>query len=262
MNVRGYLAIAVAAGALLVGGAFYASHAAHERAVARGARMAQMLGCVSCHDANLNGHLVEDDPERALIWSTNLSRSLSGWSDSDIERAVRQGKRPDGTDILVMPVASFNPLPSGDMDDLIAWLRSIPAKFGPVALAAIKAGKAKTPAQYLAEDLAGAPVDLGPRHARGRMLARTLCSDCHAPGLTGWTATGQPGAPPDLNAAVGYDQASFARLLRTGTGANDKPNGMTEEARKRFPGLTDDEVAVLLAYLRARASRSVSASAS
>jgi len=124
MNVRGYLAIAVAAGALLVGGAFYASHAAHERAVARGARMAQMLGCVSCHDANLNGHLVEDDPERALIWSTNLSRSLSGWSDSDIERAVRQGKRPDGTDILVMPVASFNPLPSGDMDDLIAWLRS------------------------------------------------------------------------------------------------------------------------------------------
>ncbi|NJC07226.1 c-type cytochrome [Polymorphobacter fuscus] len=226
---------------------------------ANGERLAYTMGCVSCHNRDMTGHLVEEDPERLVAWSTNLSRRLPGWRDADIARALRTGKRPDGSDIWVMPVHSFHWINDAEMRDLTAFLRSVPptgvdhppAVFGPRARAAIASGKAKPPAGFLAEDLARAPRPL-PGHGEGRRLALLICGDCHGADLKGYEGEG---APANLLVASAYTLPDFARLLRNGTRADGSASGMTEYSRDRLFKLTDAEIRRIWNYLRANAAR-------
>ncbi|WP_426162894.1 c-type cytochrome [Sandarakinorhabdus sp. DWP1-3-1] len=245
----------VAALAVLVAGAAPPP----SRAVAEGERLAYTLGCISCHDRDMTGHLVEEDRERLYVWSTNLSRLLPRWRDADIARALRAGKRPDGSDIWVMPVHSFRLINATEMRALVAFLRSVPpsgdvhppAVFGPRALAAIASGRAKSPAGFLAADIARAPPAVGPRHVEGRRLALMICGDCHGADLKGYEGKG---APPDLVVTSAYGPADLARLLRTGRRPDGSESGMAEYSRDRLFRLEDREIAAIHAYLRAKAA--------
>ena len=69
-------------------------------------------------------------------WGVAVSRNLTpdpsrlaGWSDADIERAVRTGIRPDGTRLKPpMPYSSYATIGDRDMRALIAYLRSLPPR--------------------------------------------------------------------------------------------------------------------------------------
>lgn len=227
--------------------------------IAEGERLAYTLGCVSCHNRDMTGHLVEEDPERLLAWSTNLTLRLPQWRDADIARALRAGKRPDGSDIWVMPVHSFRWINNAEMRALTAFLRSVPprgvehppAVFGPRARAAIASGKAKSPAGFLAEDLAHAPPPIA-GHREGRRLALAICSDCHGADLKGYNGEG---APANLVVATGYELSDFARLLRTGARPDGSATTMTEYSKDRLFKLSDAEIAHIWKYLRASAAR-------
>jgi mono/diheme cytochrome c family protein len=235
------------------------SHKPPAAAAREGERLAYSLGCVSCHDRDLTGHLVEEDRDRLYAYSTNLSLLLPRWSDADIARALRSGKRPDGSDIWVMPVHSFRLISDPEMAALIAFMRSVPPKglqhppaaFGPRAQAAIRSGKAKSPAGFLQEDIAKAPPELGPSHREGRRLALLVCGDCHGPDLKGYVGEG---APPDLTIAAAYELPAFATVVRTGRRPDGTETGMTPYSKDRLFRMSDSEIAAVWRYLRAKAS--------
>lgn len=249
--------VAVVAAATLSG----CGGAARDAQVARGKHLATVMGCVSCHGAKLDGHLFEENPRFALVWSSNLSRILPGWSDRQIEAALRTGKRPNGSALWFMPTFAQRALSRDDMAALIAWLRTVPPsgrdhppiRPGPLFREAVSHGFSDSAAMAL-RLAARVPADAGPANAQGRYLATIACAECHGPDLTG-PRVAAPGEPPDLVVAAAYTPAAFARLLKTGIKQDGRPAGeMAEQARERLSAFDPAEVDAIRRYLIARAA--------
>ena len=91
--------------------------------------MAQTGGCIGCHGAHLSGGAVPgvpaDFPHAQNITPTGIGR----WSDADLVRALRTGKRPDGTTInRFMPWEYTAQLDDTEMKALVLYLRSVPPR--------------------------------------------------------------------------------------------------------------------------------------
>lgn len=88
--------------------------------------------CTNCHGEGLGGGPIPGAPP-SLPVPTNLTpderTGLGKWQRDDFERAMRSGKRPDGSDINpFMPWATFKNLNDVEINALWAYLRSVPAK--------------------------------------------------------------------------------------------------------------------------------------
>jgi cytochrome c553 len=228
-------------------------------AMARGKRIATIMGCHDCHGADLTGRLFFDEMPVARIAGPNLSRALPHQSDGEIARAIRQGVAADGRPLWIMPSDAFSRLSDRETADLIAYLRTFPAKglaqpalqVGPVGRIGVLMGQLKSEPQVIARERGLQPVDLGPQYAQGRSLARA-CIECHGRDLTGSAMM----KSPDLTIAGAYELADFETLLRTGVAAGGRRLGlMSETAPGRFKALSHEEIAALHAYLKARAGR-------
>ncbi|HEY0437505.1 MAG TPA: c-type cytochrome [Phenylobacterium sp.] len=234
--------------------------AAHDPgAVARGRRIATLYGCHDCHGADLTGRLFFDQMPVAKIAGPNLSLLMARQSDQDLARAIRTGVAADGRPLWIMPSDAFARLSDAETADLLAYLRTFPAKgapqtdkqIGPLGRVGVLAGKFRSAPAILREAHGVGPADLGAQHLQGRRLARA-CMECHGLDLKGSAVTGAP----DLTIAGAYDPADFERLLRTGIAAGNRKLGlMSETAPGRFNAMTHDEIMALHAYLKARADQ-------
>lgn len=226
--------------------------------IAHGERLTRVLGCRGCHGNNLQGEKFADGPGFGAIHASNLTLALQRYDAAGIEHALRQGKRPDGSELWAMPSEMYTHLGASDMVALIAYLKSLkpagkampPKRIDAGWRAEIASGKFKSAPGYIAEEKGVAPIDLGPTHARARMITMTACTECHSARLEGGDDT------PNLDIVGAYNAEQFAMLMRTG-----KPVGgrelrmMSGVARGRFAYFTNREIADLYAYLRARADR-------
>jgi hypothetical protein len=70
-------------------------------------------------------------------WGTSTSRNITSskasgigdWSDADIKRAITQGVRKDGSSLKPpMGYAYYARMTDGDLDAMVAYLRTVPAK--------------------------------------------------------------------------------------------------------------------------------------
>lgn len=228
--------------------------------VAKGKRLSYVLGCAGCHDEELTGKEWINEPEFAVLYTSNLTHSVQRFSDADIENILRTGMRPGGKDMWEMPSEAFAPLSAADMQALLAYLRTLkpigkdwPAmQLGPESRAEIKAGKFKPTATLVQEKKGMAPIDIGPNHTRGRYLSQLACGECHTPTLKG---NDEP-FRPDLTVVSAYGRADFEALMRKGIalGGRELPM-MSGVARKRFSHLTKDEVDAIYGYLKERAKQ-------
>lgn len=98
------------------------------------------MACVSCHGtfaegvplASVNPLTSEmaggepfEIPDMMTVYSRNLTQ-LGGWTDEEIETAVRYGIRPDGTGLApIMPFPLYQQMTAQDMSDIIAYLRTL-----------------------------------------------------------------------------------------------------------------------------------------
>lgn len=93
------------------------------------------IQCVGCHGEGLAGGPIPGAPP-SLPVPKNLTRDeatgLARWSQDDFLRAMRTGKRPDGTDLNpFMPWRVYSNLNDTEMAALWAYLQSVPPrKFG------------------------------------------------------------------------------------------------------------------------------------
>jgi len=228
-------------------------------AVMRGKRIATVYGCHDCHGAQLTGRLFFDEMPLGRASGPNLSKAMVHQSDVDLARAIRTGVAADGRQLWIMPSDAFAQLSDGETADLIAYLRTFPAKdgqatvrqFGPVGRIGVLLGKFQSAPQMLKTNGQRRPADLGPQYAQGRSLARA-CVECHGQDLKGSEGL----KSPDLAIAGAYDPADFERLLRTGVAAGNRKLGlMTEVAPARFNAFSHEEIGALHAYLKARAEQ-------
>jgi cytochrome c553 len=228
--------------------------------VVQGERLARILGCTGCHGADLTGHAWIEDPQDAILFTSNLTRAVSRYSDAQLERAIRLGVRYDGSALWEMPSDLFTHLDEADMRRLIRYLRTVaPAGvdhprivIGPRGRRLIAAGEIKPAAQVVRENRDRGPPVVSAGDQWARYMIRATCAECH--GIDLHPRAGD--TPPDLVVASAYSREQFHRLLRTG-----QPTGgrrldlMATVARGRFAHMTNTEIDAIYDYLVARARR-------
>ena len=225
--------------------------------IAEGKRLATVRGCFNgCHGKEAQGMVMVDDAMLARVVAPNLTAAVRTYNDAELVNIIRNGVRPDGRSMVIMPAEVFIGLSDSDLGRIIAFLRSLPeaagpgpsVSLGPAGRAGMAAGKFNTAAALIAE--AVPPPDAANDQASyGRYLARTTCAGCHGTNLRG---TSVPEPSPGLQVVAAYSPEAFAELMRTGAPLGGRKLGlMREVARDNLSALTDAEIAALYSYLHA-----------
>jgi mono/diheme cytochrome c family protein len=232
--------------------------------LADGARQLRVLGCANCHGSRLEGRMVFDGQPFATVWAPNLTELAPRLGDQQFAAAIRQGIGHDGRALFIMPSEMYSRMSDEEVAAVIAAIRSAPRagapvspiRWGPIGRFALATGGLRPAMDRIEDFRVRQPFDTGAGEAAGRRLAANTCAACHGPDLGGGVAEGGGNAPPDLSVAAAYDPAQFRTLLRTGVPPSRRDLGLMKEVAERdFSSFTDDEVAQLHAYLRARAER-------
>jgi mono/diheme cytochrome c family protein len=98
--------------------------------------------CLECHTPRVRGQMQLDQigkggREFPGPWGTSVARNITSsktagigdWTDAEIKAAITQGKRRDGTPLKgPMGYAYYAKMTDGDLDAVIAYLRTLPPK--------------------------------------------------------------------------------------------------------------------------------------
>lgn len=208
--MNGGFGIAVAFAALLV------TTAQAETPVERGGYLVNtIMTCNNCHtpmgpngpqfDKALSGGLRFDEPPFDVTASNITPDPATGigrWSDADIKKAMHEGVRPSGHHLAeVMPTGFYKILTPGDLDSIVAYLRSI----RPVAnKVRDPVYKMQIPHQiFPGAEQAMPEADLNDKVKRGFYLATIgHCMECHTP-------FGPPGTGVDFQNSLGKGGREF-----------------------------------------------------
>ncbi len=230
-------------------------------------------GCGNCHSPKepgavpLSGWTLVDAGLQIPAHNITPGGRVSGWSDKEFVRAIREGIRPDGTLIgPPMPFHGYRQLSDRDSAALVAYLRTVPA-----------AETTFTPAVYPfpLPDSWGPPVGTVPDVPQGRTveygayLAGPVahCTECHSlvPGKGpdwennfgggGYAFEGPGGisVAPNITShqdgLVGYTDDEVAQMITNGI----RPDGsemLPPMPYHHFAQMTEDDVAAVVMYLR------------
>jgi len=225
--------------------------------IAEGHRLAITRGCFTCHGNALEGNVLFDQPILGTLVAPNLGGITQKYDDATLAGVIRNGVRPDGHSMMVMPSMALGALDDPDLGRLIAYLHTVPAQQGPAASVTlgplgrvgIVSGRFKTMAQTML-DAVPPPPATNKDAELGRYVARSGCAECHGTDLRG--ADHGEFVAPTLQIVNAYGPEDFARLMRSGIALGGRSLGtMTKFAKVNLSHLTDAEVASLYAYLHA-----------
>jgi mono/diheme cytochrome c family protein len=111
--------------------------------VKRGFYQVTIGHCMECHSPRVNGRsdlvngLGRGGEEFKGPWGVSVSsnitshreKGIGAWSDAEIKRAITQGVRKDSTRLKPpMGFAWYARMSDADLDDVVAYLRTVPAK--------------------------------------------------------------------------------------------------------------------------------------
>ena len=230
-------------------------------AVANGKRLAVLTGCYQgCHGQTLEGSVMFDEPGVARIAAPNITTALRDYSNPELVRLLRHGLKRDGKSAWIMPSQMFSHLSEQDMNDLIAFIRSVPQLPGVdpevniqfLGRVGIVSGKLPSVASQIDHRAKpSAVVDRSNTLKYGEYLVKNTCVECHGVDLKGWEFI----KAPDLRIARAYSDEAFVQLMRTGLGLGNRNLGlMTKISEVRFPHLSDDDIRAIRLYLNAFAA--------
>ncbi len=224
--------------------------------IVEGQRLATVRGCFhGCHGKQGEGAVMFDEPIIARVVAPNLTAAVRKYSDAELAVIIRNGVRPGGRSMVIMPSEAFVGLTDADLGRIVASLKSLPevagpgpsVSLGPIGRVGLAVGKFNMVAQLIA-DTVPPPEATDKEAAYGRYLARTICASCHGTDLRG---TSNPEfTSPDLRVVAAYPAEAFAQLMRTGVALGGRNLAvMSEMARDNLSYLTDSETAALYTYL-------------
>ena len=226
--------------------------------IKEGGRLATVRGCLpGCHGKAGEGEVMFDEPIVARIVAPNLTAAAKKFSAEQLAGIIRNGVRPDGRSMLVMPSQTYAAVTDQDLGRIIAFLKTLPEvpgpgasiSPGPIGRLGLSIGKFKVAAQHIADDIPPAPAK-SEDAKQGRYLAQTICAECHGSALRG--DSNPSFTSPDLLVVKAYSPEAFTRLLRTGIAVGERTVGeMTKQSKNNLSRLTDAEIAALYSYLHA-----------
>jgi cytochrome c553 len=221
--------------------------------------------CTRCHGPNLEGAVIADDNSERVV-APNITRggAVSGFTDMDYARAIRDGIGPGGHPLWLMPADAYSRLSDMDLGALIAYLKSLPPVtsdlppseirgLGRVRLAAGDLGLLPTLSVNHAAPRPPAPTPGATSDYGEYLVGIAGCSRCHGPRLSGGSVPGAPpGAPPapDLTTAdlADWSEADFVRAMRSGR----RPDGSAINPLMPWPyyaQMSDLELRAMWEYL-------------
>ena len=248
----------------------------------RGAYLARLSGCITCHTAPgappLSGGAALVS-KFGSFYAPNITpdptQGIGTWSFQQFVRAVREGVSPDGDPYYpAFPYEFYATLTDSDMADLWAALRATPAVGTPDVPHQVsfpfnvRAGLRpwrtffESPIEYVPDETRS------PEWNRGKYLVwgPAHCAACHAPRnvlgglpssleLTGDPAMQDGGKSPPLTAryltANGYTKPALVETMRTGiTPSGDVLGGsMAEVIHGSMKFLLDEHIDDMATYL-------------
>lgn len=242
-----------------------------DEAVAQGEHLARLLGCTSCHGADLAGRFFTEDPAINLyLPAPNLTAGQGGVggsnSDEDWVRAIRHGIGQDGRVLGGMPADYYATLSDDDLGAIIAYVKSVPAVANDLGTRQLGFPAALIFGVLAYNDMPVAKIDhanvgsvkppAGPTAAYGAYLVGiTACGDCHGANLEGRPPeAAEQGPPAGPNITPGsrlssWTAANFAAAMRQGQ-APDGRQLSTEMPWPYYSVMSDDEVQAIWLYLQ------------
>jgi cytochrome c553 len=230
--------------------------------LAWGRHLVEAVGkCQDCHDGDLGGKVMVDEPAFGRLAATNLTRGRGGigeYTDADLERAIRHGVGRDGQPLVFMPAEAFAPMTDDDLAALIGYLGTFPPvdrqhpepRIGPVARALYLLGNFPLlPVEMIAHDATRHPQTPSVTVEYGEYLASIGgCRSCHGQRLAG---DANPDAPDiTVGRLASWTEKDFFKALREGV----RPDGTALDPEKmpwvRSGLMTDDEIRAVWTYLR------------
>jgi mono/diheme cytochrome c family protein len=224
-------------------------------------------------DKALSGGLRFNEPPFDVTGS-NLTpdpeTGLGKWSDADIKKALLEGVRPSGHRLAeIMPTGFYKILTPGDLDGIVAYLRSLKPINNKVRDPVYKM---EIPHQvFPGAEQPMSEADLGDKLKRGFYLVTIAhCMECHTP-------FGPPGAGVDFQNSLGKGGREFPGPWGTSTSRNitsskasgigdwsdaDIKRAITQGVRKDgsrlkppmgygyYAKMTDGDLDAMIAYLR------------
>jgi mono/diheme cytochrome c family protein len=187
-----------------------------ETPVERGSYLVNSVGaCGNCHtprqqgvpdvSKKFSGGFQTFDEPWFTVKGANLTpdreTGLGNWSDDDLRKALLTGMRPNGTQLAtVMPYPFYKVMLPGDVDAIIAYLRTVPAIRNEVQAPSYKAQQAA--AAVPGADKPMTADDLKDPVKRGFYLASIAhCMACHA--------RASEAVPPDFKTNYGRGGREF-----------------------------------------------------
>jgi mono/diheme cytochrome c family protein len=212
--------------------------------VERGSYLVNNIGaCGNCHTPRVKGKpdlskrfsggfQTFNEPWFVLKGSNitpDAETGIGKWSIADIERALIEGVRPNGVPLApIMPYPFFKVLTAGDLDAIVAYLRSVPAIRNQVREPVYKAAAPKEVVPGAEKPMT--PAELGDPVKRGFYLASLAhCMACHS--------RRSADAPPDFKNAWG----AGGRIFRGGYGESVAAN-ISGHKTKGIGGWSDAEL--------------------
>ena len=232
--------------------------------VGRGARFSVL--CPLCHSPTGKAPLVGQNfasggPPVGTLYASNLTPAgeIKDWSDGEIIRAIREGVHKSGRSLIIMPAEAFRHLSDGDVQAIVAYLRSQPAvgpntppaKLNVIGALFIGAGLPLISAQPPITQPIVAPAE-GVSADYGRYLVSILgCGLCHGENLRG-RKSGGPGPPAGPNLTLilpPWSVEDFIHTLRTGVDPyhHTLAEGMPWKEISTFA--SDDDLTAIYTYL-------------
>lgn len=235
----------------------------------RGAYLYKSRGCAVCHGDDGAGKVVFDDGG-FFVKAPHISRGAgsvtSGYNTIDWARTIRQGVKPNGEPVFIMPSEDFNRLTDDDVGAIVSYVISMPAVAGtssefriPLVVRFLyAAGMIKDAAEKIDHNLPPTqPFSSNDVAAHGAYVA-AACKGCHNEFLSGGPIPGAPPTwPPAANLTPAPDSAlqrypsaaSLAAMFRSGK----RPDGSAVSSVMPFGMLnqmSDDDIGALYSFLR------------
>ncbi|KAF0677474.1 c-type cytochrome [Profundibacterium mesophilum] len=259
--------------------------------VEHGERIFLAAGCASCHTApegtqrgngtdgpGGTGPVLAGGQRFVSDFGTFLAPNISSdethgigaWSDAALVTAIMEGTSPDGAHYYpVFPYAAYGLAERGDIVDLVAYMRTLPASDVPsqpheVSFPfTLRRGIGLWKLAFRQTDWA-VPGPLSEPAERGRYLAEALghCAECHTPRnsagglrfsewLAGAPVPDGPGRVPGITPALlDWSQADIAYYLETGlTPDYDSAGGHMVAVIDKLSQLPQEDRDALASYL-------------
>lgn len=216
--------------------------------------------CESCHGENLAGMPFSEDAAFGEIYSANLTSGANGigrsYSDDEIARAIWYGIKQDGSPTVGMPYEFNQGIHVGDMENLIAYLRSAPpvdtdypeASYGPMLRVMHTANLFPLVTAENVEMSQPPPAIVSPDDtlAYGAYLS-VFCTACHGPDYTGIAIAETPSL---WTAVTTWTEAEFEQAMTQGV----RPDGSQMDPEMMpwpsFNLYTEEERHAIWAYLQ------------